>query len=262
MPFTFAHPAAAVPLHRLAPGKLVLSALVIGSMTPDFHYFLPFDILRGDSHSLPALLWFCLPLGMALYLLFHLLLKAPLAALLPDAWRAQLPAQAMLRLPRATGLAIVVSLLLGAATHIVWDGFTHGTGFGVQALPLLSISLFAVGEYHVTAYKLLQHGSTVLGLGLLAWWSHAWHRRAPRQAQAMPASFSFRQRCAILGAFVAVPGFVGLLVAISEARHAYMPYPLKDFVSDVVITGISTCHLLLMAYAVLWHINRRTSPSR
>lgn len=262
MPFTFAHPAAAVPLYRLAPHRLILSALIIGSMTPDFHYFLPFDLLRADSHSLPALLWFCLPLGMTLYLLFHLLLKAPLAALLPDAWRTRLSAQDMLRLPSASGLAIVVSLLLGALTHLIWDGFTHGTGFGVQALPLLAADLFALGDYHVTPYKLLQHGSTVLGLGLLMWWSRNWQRNAPRPAQPMPASFSFRQRCATLAAFVAVPAVVGLLAAIMEARQAYLPYPLKDFVSEMVITGISTCHLLLVAYALLWQFNWRKNLSR
>lgn len=257
MPFTFAHPAAAVPLYRLAPDRLVLSALVIGSMTPDFHYFLPFDILRSDSHSLPAVLWFCLPLGMVLYLLFHLILKAPLAALLPAAMRTKLPLKDLLGLPRVSGLAIVISLLLGALTHIVWDSFTHGTGFGVRHLPMLATHLFAVGQYHVTVYKLLQHGSTVLGGGLLAWWCYGWYKTAPLQPKNMPARFSAVQRIAILGAFLAVPLFVGLLVATSEAQHAYRPYPLQDFVSDVVIAGISTFHVLLVGYSLIWQINRR-----
>lgn len=257
MPFTFAHPAAAVPLYRLAPNRLVLSALVIGSMTPDFHYFLPFDIVRSDSHSVAALLWFCLPLGMALYLLFHLVLKAPLTVLLPDAIRTRLPLKDLLRLPSTSGLAIAVSLLLGAVTHLVWDGFTHGTGFGVQHFPLLATPLFAIGDHHVTIYKVLQHGSTLLGGGLLAWWCRVWYKSALPQTKTMPAVFSRRQRLCILWGMVAVPSFVGLLMAMSEARYAYRAYPLQDFASDVVITAISTFHFLLVAYGLLWQINRR-----
>ena len=52
MAFTPAHAAAAVPLHRLLGSRAVLSALVIGSMTPDFAYFLPLGVRRAQSHSL------------------------------------------------------------------------------------------------------------------------------------------------------------------------------------------------------------------
>ncbi|MSQ59664.1 MAG: DUF4184 family protein [Betaproteobacteria bacterium] len=48
MPFTIAHPAAALPLLRPLRGFGVLSALVIGSMTPDFPYFLTGDLTRRE----------------------------------------------------------------------------------------------------------------------------------------------------------------------------------------------------------------------
>src|SRR5262250_1484731 len=86
MPFTLAHPAAVVPLARLLGKKVVFSALVIGSMTPDFAYPVP-GLTRGPSHSLSGLFWFCLPVGLASYLLFHLLVKRPRAAALPRALR-------------------------------------------------------------------------------------------------------------------------------------------------------------------------------
>jgi hypothetical protein len=43
MPFTFGYPAAAARLSRYG---LNLSALVAGSMSPDFHYFVGFDRIR------------------------------------------------------------------------------------------------------------------------------------------------------------------------------------------------------------------------
>jgi hypothetical protein len=83
MPFTLAHPAAAVPLRGCLGRFGVLSALVIGSMTPDCSYFLPWTVPRSETHSPSGLLWFCLPAGLLAYALFHIVLKGPLLALLP-----------------------------------------------------------------------------------------------------------------------------------------------------------------------------------
>jgi len=44
MPFTLCHPALVMPLHRCARRWTSLSALVIGSMAPDFVYFLPLGV--------------------------------------------------------------------------------------------------------------------------------------------------------------------------------------------------------------------------
>src|SRR5512134_324687 len=90
MPFTFAHPAAAVPLRRWLGRYGTVSALVIGSMTPDLAYFLPCGVSRAQSHSVAGLFWWCLPVGAAVYLLFHTVLAPPLVALAPRGLRARL----------------------------------------------------------------------------------------------------------------------------------------------------------------------------
>src|SRR5262245_46796273 len=137
MPFTFAHPAAAVPLRGVLGRYGVLSALVIGSLTPDFPYFLPLDIPREVSHSLPALAWFCLPMGLLVYVLFHVFLKGPLLALLPPATLCRLgPYTSRFQsLPQASWTAVIVSLLCGAVTHLLWDAFTHNNAPAVRAFP-------------------------------------------------------------------------------------------------------------------------------
>ena len=38
MPFTFAHPAAVLPLKRFTPGWLSFPALLVGTVTPDLAY--------------------------------------------------------------------------------------------------------------------------------------------------------------------------------------------------------------------------------
>ena len=178
MPFTLAHPAAVVPLARVLSKRVVFSALVIGSMTPDFAYLVP-GLTRGPSHSVGGLFWFCLPMGLAVYLVFHLVLKRPLAAALPRTPReAVAPVVARTPgLPPARWLTVLLCLLLGALTHVTWDLFTH-PGPIVRAFPLLAENLGTVGWYRVYVYKVLQHGSTLLGLALLARWTRAWVRQA------------------------------------------------------------------------------------
>ena len=134
MPFTPAHAAAAVPLFWLLGSRGVLSALVIGSMTPDFAYFLPLGVRRAQSHELAGLAWFVLPVGLATYLVFHLLVKAPVVALLPAPLRDRLTARGLASpvLPTASWPAVVSSLVLGAITHLIWDSFTHVGAPGVR----------------------------------------------------------------------------------------------------------------------------------
>ncbi len=126
MPFTFAHPAAVLPLARPLGRWGCMSALVIGSMAPDFSYFIPLDIDRGFSHSMQGIIGFGLPAGLLVYVLYHLLMKQPLLALLPASIAgkaASLLAPSPLWPPVSIGI-VAINILLGACTHVAWDSFT------------------------------------------------------------------------------------------------------------------------------------------
>jgi hypothetical protein len=169
MPFTLAHPAAALPLHRLCRSRLPLSALIIGTMAPDFVYFTPYAA-RVATHNLDALIWFCWPLGFAVWLVFTHVLERPTIALLP------LRGQTILR-PEAERMSVSlltrvsIALLSGAATHLIWDSFTHATSPVVAAIPILRATVFEIAHRPVRLYKVLQHASTILGLSALAIWA-------------------------------------------------------------------------------------------
>ena len=64
--------------------KGTVSAVVIGSMVPDFGYLMPIRLARFETHSLLALATFCLPVGTASYWIFQRLMKTPLVSVLPD----------------------------------------------------------------------------------------------------------------------------------------------------------------------------------
>ena len=58
---------------------------------------------------------------------------------------------------------MVVSLILGILTHILWDAFTHKSGFFVQLSPLLQ-QVIHLGKIDIPVFKILQYLSGVLGL--------------------------------------------------------------------------------------------------
>jgi len=128
MPFTLSHPAMVVPLRGYG---LVLSALVIGSMTPDFPYFIGLSTRCQFGHTLLGLVGFDLPVGLGALWLFHRWLKLPGLSLLPFSHQRKL-----LRLAQQSFtfrawspfIRIVLSLLIGALSHVIWDAFTHRHG--------------------------------------------------------------------------------------------------------------------------------------
>ena len=62
---------------------------------------------------------------------------------------------------------VIISILIGAASHIFWDSFTHDDGYFVKTIPRLSeaVKLFAV---EIPILKILQHSSTLVGAFVIA----------------------------------------------------------------------------------------------
>jgi len=84
VPFTFSHPAAIVPLNYVAKEWLSLSALVLGSIVPDFEYFIRMKVLSIYSHTWVGLFWYDLPLALIILLVYTRFIKDKLIAHLPS----------------------------------------------------------------------------------------------------------------------------------------------------------------------------------
>src|SRR3982751_1614052 len=83
MPFTFSHPAIVIPLQKLVGRWVSLTGLVVGSVVPDFEYFIRMRSEKGFSHSIPGVFLFDLPLGLLLCFLFHNVVRNSLFSHLP-----------------------------------------------------------------------------------------------------------------------------------------------------------------------------------
>jgi hypothetical protein len=165
MPFTFSHPAIVLPLTYLPRQWLSLTGLVIGSLTPDFEYFLRMRIKSNYSHTWDGLFWFDLPLGLLLAFLFHNIVRDSLFDNLPTFLRSRFSAFRQFDWNgyfKRNWLVVTISILIGAASHIFWDSFTHDHGYFVLTIPTLqnSVEFFGV---QIPILKILQHSSTIIG---------------------------------------------------------------------------------------------------
>lgn len=169
MPYTLSHAAVVLPFARPLARWRLLSAVVIGSMVPDFGLFTPWRPGRFETHSAMALLTFCLPVGLASYWVFQHLIKTPVIELLPDGAYARwqpFAAPANLGSIRQWILA-ACGVLAGAVTHLILDGFTHQGARGVRMIPALDDSIAEIGGHHLVAFRLLQDGISLIGLAVV-----------------------------------------------------------------------------------------------
>lgn len=219
----------------------VPSALAIGSIVPDLWYFVPLAS-REESHGLAGMFWFCLPVGVVAYALFHLVLKHPLIALLPRALSCRLGSFTAPALPAVPWHAVLVSLLAGALTHIVWDALTHSN------------------DHVVHGPNWLQHASTAFGTVVLAWW--LWRKLSRAPASSSPAVLSPLARActvAALAAAMAISAWTSLDIAQLAATDFDAARPLLKTAGIAGFEGFSVAALI---YCICWRFRakRITSP--
>lgn len=167
MPWTLAHPAAVVPLLKWRGGVLPAIGLVVGSLSPDFGLY----VFRHDfsklAHTPLGILLFCIPVSLVVVAVLGKLWNV-LAAPLPEPHRTAVRGIARPRLGTLRGfVGCAVACGLGAATHLLWDAFTHANTVAVEALPFLRVEVFSVAGRTFRVYQVLQHASTAAGLMIL-----------------------------------------------------------------------------------------------
>lgn len=164
MPLTFAHPAAVLPFPRNCKNINFL-AIVLGSMSPDFEYFLRGKPYGEIGHTIVGFFVFNLPMVVILYLIYktciHRTLVSHLPSILQDTYSPEINSSRLLKV-----FVFFYSALFGMITHVVWDSFTHLEGFMVLNLSILTYNVHIFG-FNIPIFKILQHGSTILGLTVI-----------------------------------------------------------------------------------------------
>jgi hypothetical protein len=247
MPFTLSHPAAVLPLHRLWPRHLNFAALVIGSMTPDLNYFVPFFDFATLAHTIAGSFTVCLPSGVLLLTAFYFV-RARVCFLLPRPHRgalAPLCAKRPALGPRDI-MVILLSLLLGAWTHIFWDSFTHRHGWFVQHLAVLQQPFFTIGSTPFMGYYVLQQFSTVVGGIVLLFFYRGWLLRHSN-SDAIASSDGWRY--CLLGSIAFVAGALALFCACQAASYFSGFVAFRVFLFRGAVTAVSVAASLILVAA-------------
>lgn len=197
---------------------LVPSALVIGSMAPDLPYYVPIPVNWSVTHSAAGVVGVDLLLGLVAFVVWQGLLVPVAVALAPDALRGRLapglpvPPRTHVASVRATTL-LVGSLVLGAATHVLWDAFTHADRWGTEHIPWLAAKHGPLEGYRWMQYLGGLVGAAVLAAVLWRWWRRT---ESTPETQRIPA---LSRRAAFgVGAVVAVSALVGAAAGAASAE--------------------------------------------
>jgi hypothetical protein len=195
-----------------------------------------------------------LPAAFVVLWLFHMYAKDPLYTWLPESVQRRIQlGPSTLPIRNGSQFALVLlSILIGVATHILWDSFTHPNFWPYEHWQFLhrtvELPVYGSMEY----LRVLQHGSTILGAVALALWFWSWFlRTAPIKLETAP----FPQKhhrvalfviCIMALAAAALRGFV--LSELSEPGNPYYFFGKKELLARAIITAMDTFWLGVVAY--------------
>jgi hypothetical protein len=232
-----------------------MSALVIGTMTPDFSYLLRLAPGGSDWHSKVGVFQYCLPAGLAVWLIFRVSVGPALLRLMPPAIGASAgshvaPGPTYRLIPSA-----IVAIFAGVISHDVWDGFTHSAEWGVRLVPALHRSLHYSATGMVRWYLILQYLSSAVGLLVVAAILWKWLAAQPPEALHVPAGErAWRVRDAGLLLFSGVMG-----AALNSSR----PHPstVSWTLGYASVGGMAALAAALFAYGLFDSLRRRIVDS-
>lgn len=246
MPFTLTHTLAVLPIFYIFQ-RLLLLPLIIGAVIPDFTLFFPISNYTF-AHSLPGLIAYCWPMGIVVYLLFVYFGKGFLVDISPSWVYGRVASYRDVHTPYTAinVLIISVSIVIGAATHSLWDAFSHSFGWGPKVFPALHhvVSIFGIG---LPWYKIVQYGSSIVGLPILLLYALLAIWRLPPQVIDCRKNYKL-VLCAVIVSFMAIPVVIlGFKWQVGFSLYYLVRYTVVDSlsVSIVLFFGLSLVNWLI-----------------
>ncbi|MEU6076756.1 DUF4184 family protein [Micromonospora sp. NPDC047074] len=245
MPLTFpSHPGGVLPLKLWRPRWFDGVALTTGAVAPDIRYAFLGIGPEWQSHTLTALLWWCLPVALLGAWVVRATV-ATLAAHLPHLGSLALRDYGVLATVRHPWQITAGSALLGAASHLAWDHLTHTVGwlrvvFGIDWDRVSDVAWWTVSDIPSS----LAGALVTLGVAVLVGRRRllrAWHGEPP------PVATRPRVFWPIAGAAATIGYALALLLPANDLPWA-----------TAVRVLCSTAVALLVAAAAVQAMNART----
>jgi hypothetical protein len=199
--------------------------------------------------------------------LFHVVLKTPLLSLCPSDQQMRLaPVAARFRFgPSPQFILIILSLVLGACTHIAWDSFTHHHGWAVEHFTILQSPIMETTRGPLFVFNLLQRIGTLGGAALLIYWGRQWLKRAPARQLNLPL-----QMPELLKLKIVI--HMAVIALILAGIYSYWKSPVflslhwhQTFARRFVLASILVANVELLIFSLGWHwtaLKRRPSEAQ
>ncbi|ENW95327.1 hypothetical protein F903_01079 [Acinetobacter sp. NIPH 298] len=245
MPFTLSHAVLAPPLSKISKGHLPIAALAIGCMTPDLYRL----FTQGNialTHQWSGILFPNLPIGLFFCILWYLLYRPVIYRLF--AIQDPLHIHSFDRFI-AFSLMSCFAVIVGTATHLIWDGLTHldFRTFAFKTMLAQQISLFG---FNYPLHFVLQIGSSIIALPFIFWMCLGYYQKHKQNGIA-PKAFKF-----FLWISLIISSIGGLLSLWDYNRHIASEIWMKEpyffigkSINEFTQTGLTiftlSCLLLL-----------------
>lgn len=236
-------------------------------MTPDLMYFFCLSTRCQFGHTLTGLVIFCVPVGLVILWVFHTFLKYPLLSLFPISHQERLlPIAHPFRFfPWQGFLLIILSLLIAALTHLIWDSFTHSNRWGVQQWSFLNTTIVETTYGAIKGYKILQYMSTLVGAVLLFYLYWRWLKQAPRRLIPPSIQLAFKTKLFIILFIGLSSSFLAIIYGFSKVFPVMNWRSFYPFLQYAVIAGVLVGVIELMMFSLFWHLKlgseERTAPT-
>jgi hypothetical protein len=159
-------------------------------------------------------------MGLLCYWIFQLHIKPATLELMPgklhELWREE--GQPAPWLSWKQWVLAAIGVLLGAVTHLIWDGFTHENARGVRMLSALDDVRVAFAGRNVSWYRFLQHTSSVVGLLFVVGFVYRTISRAAEHPDSEPRLLNREQRHRWFTAY-AVAACIGTIIVFFLWPH-------------------------------------------
>jgi hypothetical protein len=248
MPFTFSHPALILPFVKLEKGWVSFTGLVIGSIVPDFEYFMRMDTKSSHGHTLGGCFYFDLPLGILLCFVFHNLVRNSLIKNISIGLQ-----QRFIKFTYFNWNVfflknwnlVFLSILIGIGSHFLLDSFTNGKGFFVELIPFLKRQFVYNGQPLIFS-QILYYVISVSGLIMIAFavWQMPIHRR-----------FRPTKPSALYWTIIALTTIASCILFVGLKTDDYMRDLYKLFFANFLIIAIGSFFIGLLL-ASLFFINK------
>jgi hypothetical protein len=167
MPFTPAHTAVVLPFLGIRKSWMSGTALVLGSMIPDFEYFIFFGPNDRYGHKISGIFYFDVPLVILVAFLFHGVVKKNLLGNIPRFLRSrfqELYDYDFVEYFKQHYAVFIALSIVGILSHFVLDAFTHAHGFFVRDNVMLLKGIYKFQGAKYPYYYVAQYVASYAGM--------------------------------------------------------------------------------------------------